>query len=40
MANFAAISDRCNDIVPESALDQGQLEMTKAAEAARTATKV
>ncbi len=35
-ASLAAISDRTNDIVPESALDQGQLEMTKAAAAANT----
>ncbi len=38
-ANFAAISDRRDDFIPESALDQGQLEMTKAAEAAKTVAK-
>ncbi len=36
MANFAAISDRRDDFAPESALDQGQLEMTKAARGAGT----
>jgi NAD(P)-dependent dehydrogenase (short-subunit alcohol dehydrogenase family) len=40
MAKFAAISDRRDDVVPESAFDQGQLEMAKAAQAAKTPPKI
>jgi NAD(P)-dependent dehydrogenase (short-subunit alcohol dehydrogenase family) len=39
MANLAAISDRRDELVPESAFDQGRLEMTKASEAAAGGAK-